>query len=336
MPVEKIPQMSVEKISTPAPGIENGNVCRPMTGFPIPPYRHNLLFTAFVIAAVAIQLFVVPLVFLPHAPVVAIAVSLVLSFGTPLCRALLHEAIHGRLASNKNWNVGLGRILGWCSGAAFDGIRLGHLTHHRFPRHHLDQADIIQPGKSRTQINVIFYFDLLGGIYLREILYSLVMLFPRRTINRVAEYLMANDGSESDALYSALQRGLDRRLGRIRIDMVCIVLIYAAAFYLYGEWWPTLLMGIALRGLILSLQDNVAHYGTPAFVGAAAHNTQASRLIRLFMLNQNFHGLHHDRPELPWNVLPEAFERAGGKYAGGYFKLLAKQFYGPRHESSVN
>jgi fatty acid desaturase len=163
----------------------------------------------------------------------------------------------------------------------------------------------------------------------------MVMLLPRRTINRVAEYVMANDGLESDALYRALQRGLDRRLGRMRIDAVCIVLIDITAFYLYGEWWPILMMSIAMRGLIVSLQDNVAHYGTPAVVGAPAHNTRASRLIRLFMLNQNFHGIHHERPELPWNVLPEAFERVGGKYADGYFTLLTKQFSGPSQADSV-
>ena len=300
-----------------------------MTESVVPPYRLNMQFTALVLAAALIQLIVAPLFFLPQTPVLAIAVVLLLSFSTSLCRALLHEAIHGRLARRKDWNIRLGRVLAIYSGIAFDAIRLGHMTHHRFPRHLGDRADIIEPGKNRIGASVKFYLGLLGGLSLREILYSMVMLLPRRAINRVAERALPNGDATSSALHGALQRSLDRRLGRIRIDMFFVILIYAGAFYLYGAWWPVLLMSIALRGLIVSLQDNVAHYDTPAVVGAAAHNARASRLIRLFMLNQNFHGVHHDRPELPWNVLPDAFNRARGVYAGSYFALLLKQFYGP-------
>ena len=86
---------------------------------------------------------------------------------------------------------------------------------------------------------------------------------------------------------------------------------------------------MALRGLIVSLQDNVAHYDTPGVIGAPAHNSYASRLAALFMLNSNLHGVHHDQPEVPWNRLPRAFARAGGNYSGGYFTLLMRQFYGP-------
>jgi fatty acid desaturase len=53
------------------------------------------------------------------------------------------------------------------------------------------------------------------------------------------------------------------------------------------------------------------------------------------MLNSNFHGVHHDHPELPWHVLPIAFSRRGEKYSGGYFNLLMKQFYGPLPAGTV-
>ena len=301
-----------------------------MTGSAAPPYRMNMQFTAFVLAAALIQLIVAPLFFLPQKPIIAITVVLLLSFSTSLSRALLHEAIHGRLARRKDWNIRLGRVLAICSGTAFDAIRLGHMTHHRFPRAQFDRMDIIEPGKSRIGTSIKYYFGLLGGIYLREILYSMVMLLPRSVIDRVAEHALANDDPTNSALHGILRRGLDRRLRRIRIDVFFVMLIYAGAFYLYGAWWPVLLVSIALRGLIVSLQDNVAHYGTPAVVGASAHNASASQLIRLFMLNQNLHGVHHDRPELPWNVLPSALKSAGNSYTGTYFALMIRQFHGPR------
>jgi fatty acid desaturase len=177
---------------------------------------------------------------------------------------------------------------------------------------------------------VEFYCGLLGWIYVREILSSLVMLLPRRAIMWVADRAMSSDEELNASLQGALRRGLDRRLQRIRVDSIFVILVYAGAFYLYGDWWPVLLAVIALRGLVVSLQDNVAHYDTLADVGAPAHNSRTARWASLFMLNQNLHGVHHDRPDIAWNRLPDAFRRAGGNYAGGYFSLLLKQFYGPQ------
>jgi fatty acid desaturase len=286
----------------------------------------------------AFQFVVVPVFLLPEtdlmsieaADLVAIAVTVLLSLTTPFIRALLHEAIHGRLARSKAWNVWLGRALAICAGSAFDAIRLGHMAHHRFPRHALDRADIIEPGKSRVVATVKFYCGLLGWLYVREVLSSLIMLMPRRAIDWVAERAMSPQEAVNVSLHSALQRGLDRQLARIRQDSAIVIVIYAGAFYLYGAWWPVLLGAIALRGLIVSLQDNVAHYDTPAVIGSPAHNSRTARWAALFMLNSNLHGVHHDRPDVPWNRLPRAFVRAGGNYAGGYFALMMKQFYGPQ------
>jgi fatty acid desaturase len=302
-----------------------------------PPYRINLALTAAAFAVTAAQLVLVPVVLLPDASnisiaaadMVAIVVTVLLSFSTPFIRALLHEAIHNRLARKRSWNDGLGRALGVCTGGAFDAIRLGHMTHHRFPRHALDRADIIEPGKSRVGASLTFYSGLLGGLYLREVLLSLVMLLPRRVINWMAEHLMSDDAAHGISLQGALRRGLDRRLSRIRLDAVLVVLVYGGAFYLYGAWWPVLLVAIALRGFVVSLQDNVAHYGTPAVIGAPAHNARATRWTSLLLLNQNYHGVHHEHPEVPWTQLPAAFSRTRSDFTAGYFALLTRQFRGP-------
>ncbi|MEP7030850.1 MAG: fatty acid desaturase [Pseudolabrys sp.] len=297
-----------------------------------PPYQLNLLLTAVAFVVAGIQLAVAPIILASQsglsADALAFAVLLLVPLTTPLSRALLHEAIHSRLARRKDWNVRFGRAIAISNGVAFDAMRLGHMTHHRFPRHSLDRADIIEPGKPWVTTASKFYLGLIGWLYVREILSSMVMLLPRRAIERIADFAMAND--ESAMLHGALRRGLDRRIARIRLDSVLVVVVYTAAFYLYGEWWPVLLASLALRGLIVSLQDNVAHYDTPAVLGAPAHNTQAGRLARILMLNQNLHGVHHDRPDLPWHVLPDAFRSRGEGYAGGYFTLLMRQFYGPR------
>jgi fatty acid desaturase len=300
-----------------------------MTDIGTAPYRINMQLTTLALAAVLFQLVIIPTFFLPQAPVLAIAAVLFLSLSTPLNRSLLHEAIHGRLARRRDWNDHLGRALAVTSGMAFDAIRFGHLAHHRFPRHELDRADVIEPGKSRVVAGLKYYSGLLGWIHLREILASAFMLLPREAIIFLTEHVLPKDDSIS-VLRGAIRRSLDRRLRRVRADLMFVALIYAGALYLYGESWPFLIVGIVARSLIVSVQDNVAHYGTPAVVGAPAHNSKASRCASLFMLNQNLHGIHHDRPELPWNVLPGALESTGRGYAGSYLALAVRQFRGPR------
>lgn len=293
------------------------------------PYRINAGLTALALTAALLQFVAIPVFLLPQTTLVAVGALLLLSLITPVSRALLHEAIHGRLARSRSWNDRLGRALAITSGIAFDAIRFGHLAHHRFPRHTLDRTDVIAPGANRVAAVAQYYGGLLGGIYLREILWAAILLLPRGIIEFLTDRALKNDDSIR-VLRVAIRRNLDRRLQRTRIDLMFIVLVYAGSFYLYSGWWPILLLAIAARAFIISLQDNVAHYGTPAEIGADAHNSYAARWVSLFILNQNFHGVHHDRPEIPWNQLPRTFEITGKRYAGSYFALLVRQFYGPR------
>jgi fatty acid desaturase len=293
------------------------------------PYRVNAWLALTSLMAAITQLIIIPVFWLPQAPIFACIIVFLLSFLTPISRALLHEAIHNRLLKPGIWNDWLGRVLAITSGIAFDAIRFGHLVHHRFPRHSLDRADVIQPGANHVLTAIQFYIGLLGGIYLREILWGAILALPRNVIESLTDHALKGDEAIS-LLQNAVRKNLDRRLARCRIDLFWIAALYVGSLYLYGHWWPILLVGIATRALIISLQDNVAHYGTPAEIGAEAHNSCTSRYLSLFILNQNLHGIHHDRPEVPWNQLPQAFASDRKHFAGSYWRLLFKQFEGPR------
>jgi fatty acid desaturase len=299
-----------------------------------PPFRTNALLTAVTLAVAWLQLVAVPLVLLPQAPLWAGIVLLVLGLMTPFNTAVLHEAIHGRLASNARWNDRIGRALALCSGTAFDVIRFGHLSHHRYNRHALDRPDVIEPGRSRLRAFLEYYAHLRGGLYLVEVLATIAMLLPRKLIDRLIGQAMAANEPAIAAIRRAARRGIDRRIQRIRIDALLAILITTGAFYLYGAWWPLLLMAVALRGLIVSLQDNLPHYGTPPVIGAPAHNTRAPRWAALLMLNQNLHAVHHDRPDLPWHALPAALGPSG-RYTDRYVLLMLKQFLGPRRPGTA-
>lgn len=293
------------------------------------PYRVNAWLTSASLIAAIIQLIATPILLLPQEPVLACVIVFLLSLITPVSRALLHEAIHGRLVKPRAWNDRLGRALAITSGIAFDAIRFGHLAHHRFPRHALDRADIIEPGAPRILAGSQFYAGLLGGIYLREVLWTAILLLPRRLIEFLTDNALKNDETMG-VLQTAVRRNLDHRLEKCRTDLILVAVLYCGSLYLYGQWWPILILAIGTRALIISLQDNVAHYGTPAEIGAKAHNSHVPRWFGFFILNQNLHGVHHERPEVPWNQLPQTFESLGESYAGGYLPLLFKQFAGPR------
>ena len=67
----------------------------------VPPYRINVLLTATAFVIAVTQLVIVPLLLRPEsgleADLLAVLIAVLLSLTTPFNRALLHEAIHGRL-----------------------------------------------------------------------------------------------------------------------------------------------------------------------------------------------------------------------------------------------
>lgn len=295
------------------------------------PYRVNTGLCAIALALAALLLWGIPVLLLPAHPVVAAMLALAIALAQPLHGALVHEAVHGRLAADARRNDALGRLLAGAAGVAFDVLRFGHLAHHRFTRHGLDRPDIIEPGAGRLSATAGFYAQLLGGMYLGEIVASLACLLPREVLKRILNRVMARPDAAVPDLRSAAQRVLARRrhIWRVRLDVCLALAAYATAFALYGRFWPLFVFAMAVRGLVISLQDNAPHYGAPAVIGAPAHNARLPSHLAPLMLNQNFHDVHHRQPDLPWTALPDAFRAARGFYAGSYASVLLRQFRGP-------
>lgn len=295
-----------------------------------PPYRLNAIFAAICVAIGVALLFIVPLALLPQAPIWACVLVALIALATPFNTAVLHEAIHGRLALNGVQNDQMGRIIAICSGVSFDVVRFGHLAHHRSNRHALDRPDVIEPGQSAIGAGLKYYAHLFGGLYLTEIATTVAMWLPRKIIIVLVKRAMASEEPEITDIRIAAIRVLDRRVWQIRIDALIILALYGTAFYLYGAYWLLLLAAIVARGFIVSLQDNLPHYGTPAVINAPAHNMSAPRWMMMLFLNQNLHATHHDQPNLHWSDLPRAFGMRQGRFTDRYFAVMLRQFRGPR------
>jgi fatty acid desaturase len=157
------------------------------------------------------------------------------------------------------------------------------------------------------------------------------MLAPRPFLERLARKALSGEDRESRTLLAGAERAIRNpaRLLRVRLDAVLALAVYGGAFWLYGGDWWLLAIAMAIRALIVSLQDNAPHYGTPATIGADAYNTRLPAWLAPALLHQNLHDVHHKRPDLAWSALPRAFKGSGGTYAGGYLAAVLRQLRGP-------
>jgi fatty acid desaturase len=229
----------------------------------------------------------------------------------------------------------MGRALAASFGVAFEVVRFGHLSHHRFNRHALDRPDVLE-GDRPVAARIGFYAGLLGGMYAFELAATLMTLLPRRLLRPLVERLAAGTEPTLVAVRNGVQRAVaDVRLSRARVDCAAAALLYGAAIFLYGDAWPLLVAAVGARGMIVSLLDNAAHYGTPAVPGAPVLNLRAPRLLSLLLLNQNLHGIHHRWPGLAWHALPRAFAASGVDYDGSYVRAVLRQLRGPRQASTT-
>jgi fatty acid desaturase len=108
------------------------------------------------------------------------------------------------------------------------------------------------------------------------------------------------------------------------------------ACYLYGAWWPVLALTMYLRGVWLSLADNLPHHGVALDQPGRSRNFRVARGWQGVLMNHHLHRLHHQHPTLPWTALSalDSLERAACSESGrlsepAYFLSALRQFKGP-------
>jgi len=250
------------------------------------------------------------------------------ALSAPLQWALMHESIHNHLARTPALNRRLGRLLGWTLGFSWDVVRFGHLMHHRFNRHDLDRPEQLQPGASWLAAAGPYYLQLLGGHAMMSAAAAPVMALAPRLALSLAPQSSETARRMNIAASSYFLRPARRR--RILGDLAMILVLASLALLVWRAHPVVLLAMLAARFMILSLLDNMAHYGTAQDGGFAGHNMNAPRLLRWFLLNQNFHGLHHQKPALRWFELGAHFQSGNETCSAGWFAALLAQLKGPR------
>jgi len=293
------------------------------------PVRTNLLIAASVGLLSGFYYFVLPMFLLPASPLFGLLlIPSVLASNTYW--AIIHEALHGKIHPTRQVNNALGRSLCVLFGSPFQLLRFGHLMHHRFNRSPIDRAEVFTAGGPSRMAVGTYYFKLLGGLYLLELLASLVALFPKPYYRAFVLWAFGEVAPDGRTMKVAAEGQLLERpgYGRMQFDGLLVVMLFGASFWLYGAHWWMLALTLLGRAFLVSFFDNAYHYGNPVDDPLAGYNLHLPRPLERFILNFNLHATHHRYPRAPWSVMPAAFKRDKEAYHLPYLPAAIRQLNG--------
>ncbi|SAL49933.1 Fatty acid desaturase [Caballeronia udeis] len=291
----------------------------------------NLALLALVATAMLLQLFAWPFL-LRYWGKAALWLAVPLVVLTPTHWGLIHEAIHGQLLPRRRFNESVARVLAITFLLPFDAVRFGHLMHHRFTREPYDRPDVYDGTTHRVRARALYYARLLGGLYVAELVLPALAFLPVRHACQVVARAIGSEGPVGMDVQRLFVRfaGDPARRSRIRRDWLLSLVLHAGVFYLYGAWWPALAVTLYLRGVWLSLADNLPHYDVPLDEPERARNFRVPRIWHGVLMNHHLHQLHHRHPTLPWTALPTLAREITASLApvgeAAYFRTALRQF----------
>lgn len=259
---------------------------------------------------------------------------------TPIHWGLIHEGIHGQLLPSRRANERVARALAIGLALPFEAVRFGHLMHHRFTREPYDRPDVLDPTQSRWQRWLAYYARLFGGLYVVELLMPLLAFIPASAAAAIVGRAVGSRGpfgAQVQRLFARHAADPERRR-RTRRDWLLSLSMYGVALHLYGSCWPVLIAAMYLRGLWLSIADNLPHYRVAPDEPGRSRDFRVPRGLGVLLMNHHLHRQHHLRPTLPWIALAREADGAGDAAPArpGYLRAALRQFGGLGHDDGSN
>jgi fatty acid desaturase len=219
--------------------------------------------------------------------------------------SLMHECMHGHGHPRPWLNRSLGILTGALFGTAYTLFRINHEGHHVRNRSRAETAEYIFPDESATRKILLYYFAILGGIWLGSFIAALVLPFvPYRyagLLNRPARSMNGYSLSFAEFTHS------DWRW--LRVEAAIGIALWTAGFALLDWDWRVVLTLYAAFAFTWSSLQWVYHMRTPLDRIEGAYDLRAPTVVRLLFLNFNYNLTHHRHPDLPWQAMHEIVDR---------------------------
>lgn len=235
--------------------------------------------------------------------------------------ALLHEAAHGNLHSNRRVNYRLGLLAGFLFPIPFSMIATTHQGHHVRNRTDHEMFDLYYP-TDNLFLKYTQWYGILCGLFwpwipLGAVLFAVCPRLLRTTVFRSARstnYLLGDiQGPEVNA---------------IRRELVLMVAFYLALFWLLDLRWQAVLVCFACFSFNWSTRQYIGHAFTKRDIIDGAWNLRHNRLMTWVLLHGEYDLNHHRRPDVSWYYLPRI--SPPGEVRPGYLKQYGRQWLGPR------
>jgi len=212
--------------------------------------------------------------------------------------SMIHEAIHKLAHSNGAVNYGIGVVAALIFGTSFTLFEVNHEGHHVRNRTRPELVDFILPGESRAKKTLVYYFGIVGGIWLGGFIGSILLPFiPFRFRN----WLSWN--REDNTFTTAVTQFKQEDWRRLRWELLFGVFFWTVAIRLFDWHWQVLLTAYLCFAFSWSSLQWVYHIGTPIHVVEGAYNLRLPTWIRWLFLNFNYNLTHHRDPLRPWQEL---------------------------------
>ncbi len=235
-------------------------------------------------------------------PVWALAAALAFALVNHTPFSLMHEAVHGVFATNRQRNDFFGRVSAIAFPTSFTLQTIAHLGHHRRNRTDEEIYDYYLPHQSKFLRNFQLYAgNLLGFYWFCVVLSNLVYLLApwlyvsRWFVTGPARYLGFEPYVREIAQHSRLA---------IWFECLFAFCYQGLLWWVLGlTWWGWLLCYWAFA-LHWSALQYVDHAWSPRDVVNGAWNLKVSSISRALALNYHFHLAHHRHPSVSWIHLP--------------------------------
>jgi fatty acid desaturase len=216
--------------------------------------------------------------------------------------AIIHEADHGMLFSNRRCNDVGGVVMSLFFPAPFHLLRQGHLGHHMRNRSDDEAFDLYFDGEHPIWKGLQLYGTMTGFYWVVVVLSNVVVL--------LVPFVMKRDYFTFDRPSAAFMDSLNPRYAPfIKLEAIAVIVLHAGVVLLAGVPLANYMVMYAGFGLSWSAMQYVHHYGTTRHVLEGARNLWIWGPIDLIWLNHNWHLTHHKHPTIPWRYLREIGSR---------------------------